>query len=89
MNMLLTGSDNHEPTYKKYKAYQCIAYQSRPSRSRAYRYIELIEVEPIDLHLLDREPIEVGPIDIESIEAVPIALDPLKRERIHILSLLK
>ena len=58
MNMLLTGSDNHEPTYKRYRAYRCRAYRSRPSRSRAYRYIE---------------PIEVGPIEIEPIDAVPMA----------------
>ena len=25
MNLLLTGSDNHEPTYKRYRAYRCRA----------------------------------------------------------------
>ena len=65
MNMLLTGSDYHEPTYKRYRAYECRAYRSRPSRSRAYRYIE---------------PIEAGPIDIEHIVAVLITLDPPDRE---------
>ena len=37
MNMLLTGSDYHEPTYKRYRAYECRAYRSRPFRLRAYR----------------------------------------------------
>ena len=37
MNMLLTGSDNHKPTYKRYTAYQCRANRSRPFRLRAYR----------------------------------------------------
>ena len=67
MNMLLTGSDYHEPTYKRYRAYQCRANRSRPFRLRAYRRAYI-------------EPIEVGPIDIEPIDAVPIALDPLDRE---------
>ena len=37
MNMLLTGSDDHKPTYKRYTAYQCRANRSRPFRLRAYR----------------------------------------------------
>ena len=36
MNMLLTGSDNHEPIFHRYRAYRCRAYRTRPSRSRAY-----------------------------------------------------
>ena len=27
MNMLLTGSDNHEPIYHRYRAYRCRAYR--------------------------------------------------------------
>ena len=80
MNMLLTGSDYHEPTYIGYRAYQCIAYQSRPSRSRAYRYIEPIEVGPIDIEPIDAVPMALEPLDPEPIDAVPIALDPLDRE---------
>ena len=80
MNMLLTGSDNHEPTYKRYRAYQCRAYRSRPSRSRAYRYIEPIEVGPIDIEPIDAVPMALEPLDREPIDAVPIALDPLDRE---------
>ena len=36
MNLILTGSDCNEPIYHRYRAYQCRAYRSRPSRSRAY-----------------------------------------------------
>ena len=36
MNMLLTGSDNLEPIYHRYRAYRCSAHRTRPSRSRAY-----------------------------------------------------